>query len=103
MSEICCGETEGLTSRRTAAVRGAADWLALAASPTFAIMALLTTVWAGGPADMLCATVNLSPLSGMATMYLLMAAFHAGPWLKLVRGQSQVGPRHSGRSRREWP
>ena len=33
---------------------GAADGLALAASPTFAVMALLTGVLGGGPAEMLC-------------------------------------------------
>src|SRR5262245_21845309 len=44
-----------LKSRRTAgagrdnaAVRGVADWLSLAAAPTFAMMALLTGVLGGG-------------------------------------------------------
>jgi hypothetical protein len=64
-----------------AAARGAADWLSLAAAPTFAIMALLTGVLGGGPLDMLC---SASPLSGMVTMYLLMSAFHSAPWLKLI-------------------
>ena len=46
---------------------GAADWLCLAASPTFAIMALLTGASGGGPPDMLCsAAQHASPLSGMA-------------------------------------
>ncbi len=36
------------------AARHLARWLALAATPTFAIMAVLTAVL-GGPADMLCA------------------------------------------------
>jgi hypothetical protein len=36
---------------------GAADWLSLAAAPTFAFMAL---------------------------MYLLMSAFHLGRWLRLI-------------------
>ena len=63
----------------------AADWLYLAAAPTFAIMALLTGVLGGGPPDMLCsATQGASPLSGMAPMYLLMSAFHSAPWLKLI-------------------
>jgi hypothetical protein len=34
---------------------------------------------------MLCSAPHASPLSQMATMYLLMSAFHAGPWLKLIR------------------
>jgi hypothetical protein len=73
------------------AARGAADWLRLAAAPTFAIMALLTGV-GGGPADMLCsATQHASPLSGMVPMYLLMSVFHSAPWLKLISSrQSDV-------------
>ena len=64
----------------------AADWLCLAATPTFAIMALLT-VLAGGP-DMACTAVHeASPLGGMAAMYLLMSAFHAAPWLRLIFGR----------------
>jgi hypothetical protein len=61
---------------------GAADWLCLAAAPTFAIMALLTAVLGGGPLDMLCS--DASPLSGMVPMYLLMSAFHSAPWLRLI-------------------
>ena len=67
------------------AALGAADWLCLAAAPTFAIMALLTTVPGGGPLDMLCsAAPDASPLTGMGPMYVLMSAFHAAPWLKLI-------------------
>jgi hypothetical protein len=65
-------------------VLGAADWLCLAAAPTFAIMALLTGVLSG-PADMLCTVAeHPSPLGGMVPMYLLMTAFHSAPWLKLI-------------------
>jgi hypothetical protein len=71
-----------------AAALGAADWLCLAAAPTFAIMALLTGVLGGGPPDMLCSAAHdASPLSGMAAMYLLMSAFHSAPWLKLIAGE----------------
>ena len=63
----------------------AADWLCLAAAPTFAIMALLTGVLGGSPPDMVCsAAQDASPLSGMVPMYLLMSAFHSAPWLKLI-------------------
>lgn len=65
-------------------IRGA-DWLPLAASPTFTIMALLTGVVGDHSAEMLCSDTHSSPLSGMATMYLLMGVFHAAPWLKLIR------------------
>jgi hypothetical protein len=67
-----------------AAALGAADWLCLAAAPTFAIMALLTGVLGGGTPDMFCSAARASPLSGMVPMYLLMSAFHSTPWLKLV-------------------
>jgi hypothetical protein len=70
--------------RSDAAARGAAGWLSLAAAPTFAVMALLTCL-PGEAADMMCsAAQGASPLSGMVPMYVLMSAFHAGPWLKLI-------------------
>ena len=61
----------------------AADGLCLAATPTFAVLALLTTVQDRGAAAAICsAAQDASPLSGMALMYLLMSAFHLAPWLK---------------------
>ena len=66
------------------AARRLARWLGLAATPTFAIMAVLTVVLGGGPADMLCAAGHGSLLGGMVPMYLLMSAFHASAWLKLI-------------------
>ena len=67
------------------AALGVADWLCLAAAPTFAIMALLTGVLGGGQMAMMCSTAaDASPLSGMDAMYLLMSAFHLTPWLKLI-------------------
>jgi hypothetical protein len=69
----------------------AADWISLAAAPTFAIMALLTGVPGGGPPDMLCAAAHdASPLSGMVPMYLLMSAFHSAPWLKLISSRRRT-------------
>jgi hypothetical protein len=63
---------------------GAACWLQLAAAPTFAVMALLTAALGGAP-DILCAAAqDASPLTGMVPMYVLMSAFHAGPWLRLL-------------------
>ena len=64
--------------------RGAAQWLCLAAAPTFAVMALLTGVLGGGPQMLCSAAQDASPLSGMVPMYLLMSAFHLAPWLKLI-------------------
>jgi hypothetical protein len=66
---------------------GVADWLCLAAAPTFAIMALLTAVPGRGPPAMICSGMqDGSPLSGMVMMYMLMSAFHSAPWLKLIFG-----------------
>jgi hypothetical protein len=62
--------------------RVAAEWLSLAAAPTFATMALMTAAL-GGDMEPLC-SAHGSLVSGMAPMYLLMSAFHAGPWLRLV-------------------
>jgi hypothetical protein len=61
----------------------AAAWLSLTAAPTFAVMALLAAVHGNGMPDMMCLAGG-SPLFGMATMYLLMSAFHLGPWLRLL-------------------
>ena len=69
-----------------AAIAGA-DFLYLAAAPTFAIMALLTGVLGGGSPDALCSIEGVSPLNGMVPMYLLMSAFHSAPWLKLILGR----------------
>jgi hypothetical protein len=68
-----------------AAAKGAADFLYLAAAPTFAVMALLTGVL--GSPDALCSIAGASPLGGMVPMYLLMSAFHLAPWLKLISGR----------------
>ncbi len=77
------------------AALGAADWVCLAAAPTFAIMALMTGVLGAGPHDLLCAAVqDASPLSGMVWMYLLMSAFHSAPWLKLIASR-RSGARRS--------
>jgi hypothetical protein len=67
-----------------AAVAGLTDWLYLAATPTFAVMALLICV-AGEDAGMMCSAAHGVPLlSGMLPMYVLMSAFHSPPWLKLI-------------------
>jgi hypothetical protein len=82
-SEDACGITRH--DGGSAVARSAADWLCLAATPTFAIMALLTGLFGGGPSDVFCSAAHDgSPLSGMVAMYLLMSAFHSAPWLRLI-------------------
>ena len=62
-----------------------AEWLRLAAAPTFAMMALITGIHGGSMSDILCsAAQNASPLTGMAPMYSLMTAFHLVPWITLL-------------------
>jgi uncharacterized protein YndB with AHSA1/START domain len=61
-----------------------AEWLRLAATPTFAVAALLTGVLGRTSTDILCSAAHGSVLTGMVPMYLLMSAFHSSPWLKLM-------------------
>ena len=66
-----------------------AEWLAFAATPTFALMAAFTSIPYGAVHQMSCSgATHLAPLSGMAAMYLLMSAFHSPPWLKLTSAPS---------------
>jgi hypothetical protein len=59
------------------------QWLGFAAAPTFAAMGLLTVLCGDG--DPMCTMAHTgSVLSSMGAMYLTMAAFHLGPWLRLL-------------------
>jgi hypothetical protein len=62
---------------------GAAGWLALAASPTFAL-----TAWIAAndvpPVAFCAAGSSILPIDGMTAMYLLMSLFYLSPWLKLA-------------------
>ena len=64
---------------RGSTTRVAPDWLCLAATPTFAIMALLTALSGGEPEILCTATRHASPLSGVILMSLLVSAFHSAP------------------------
>lgn len=75
-----------------AVARVAGRWLHLAAAPTFAAMALLTAISGSGSPAVLCG--GSGSLGGMATMYLLMSAFHLSPWLEVLfrrRGEPRRG------------
>jgi hypothetical protein len=72
----------GRGNHGAAIARVAADCLGLAAAPAFATMALMT-VCLGGGMEPFCSPHG-ALMSGMIPMYLLMSAFHAGPWLRLI-------------------
>ena len=74
-----------------------AAWLHLAATPSFAAMALLIAMLGDGP-GMVCGQ-HASSLDGMVPMYLLMSIFHAAPWLKLAAASK---PRSAQPSRRNF-
>ena len=90
MSEarIVNGACGAIRYRSANAAHRIAGWLCLAAAPTLAVMALLTIVFGDGAQNTLCSAAHhVSPLNGMAVMYLLMSAFHSSSWLKLITGQ----------------
>lgn len=89
MTETCSVNAAvdgGRDGREAVAASRLARWLGLAATPTFAVMAVLTAVLGGGPADMLCSAGHGLSLGGMVPMYLLMSAFHSAAWLRLISG-----------------
>jgi hypothetical protein len=78
-------DTDIARGRKKRTPASAAWLLSLAATPTFAIMALLTAVHGDSMPDMLCSAArDGSPLTGMVPMYVLMSAFHLAPWLRLL-------------------
>ena len=79
--------------RRNLLTRRVAAWLGIAAAPTFAAMAIITSLPGGERMVTICG-VESSFLGGMVPMYLLMSVFHLTPWLKLI------GNRFSRRRRR---
>ena len=69
-----------------AQARDVAGWLALAASPIFALMAWRSATDAQ-PMAVCASHPGGLPLDGMTAMYLLMSLFHLSPWLKLASGR----------------
>lgn len=62
-------------------------WLPFAASPIFALMALVTGISDAGRANTICLTADdTSYFNDMVVMYLLMSFFHLPPWLKALSG-----------------
>ncbi len=70
-------------SARPWQARGVAGWLALVASPTFALMAWIAANDAS-PMVLCSSGPSMLPIDGMTAMYLLMSLFHLSPWLKLA-------------------
>lgn len=86
MTQIGQGKYVGDTDRsndRRITTFGVADLLHLAATPIFALMALLTAISGSGPMTCMGMTES-SPLGSMGFMYLLMAVFHVAPWVRLA-------------------
>lgn len=71
----------------------ASRWIALAASPSFALLALASLVQGADPAAVLCAAAGGAPFGGMTVMYALMSLFHATPWLRLIDSKSEADSR----------
>jgi len=92
MSEAGCGESAEHPARRNAVARKAANGLALAATPTFAVMAVLSGIPGDGHAHLHGTTGPASSLTGMVMMYVLMSVFHAAPWLSLFRRGTLTKP-----------
>ncbi|WP_409192800.1 hypothetical protein [Bradyrhizobium sp. RDM4] len=91
MCSVNAAADGGRDGKEAVAALHLARWLGLAATPTFAVMALLTAGLGGGPADMLCSSGHGLSLRGMVPMYLLMAAFHSAAWLRLVSERRRAG------------
>ena len=78
--------SDGMQRDETGVVTASAvaEWLSFAAAPTLAIMALLTVVRDNGLPNAFCTAADNFWPGGMAAMYMLMAAFHLVPWLRLI-------------------
>ena len=80
------GQVFKMSRRRRAGVtRG----LALAGSPVFAFMALLTESTAD-VSPFCSAPAGILPVRDMTAMYLLMALFHLPPWLRFIGSRQEV-------------
>jgi hypothetical protein len=88
-SGATCGDDDGIVAASVMA-----NWLRLAAAPTFTIMALLTVVLDNRLPNALCLATGGLRLGEMAPMYVLMAVFHSAPWLNLISQRRNL-PRHS--------
>jgi hypothetical protein len=100
MSAFATSQEKGSGHR---AALGVVRLLSLAATPTFALMAVLSAVQESGAAGVLCSMQHPSPLTGMAAMYALMSAFHLSPWLRLIAKWRSAANRDPSARRAEPP
>jgi len=70
--------------RRIRTPRQPLDWLGLAATPTFLLMAWISAD--GAHALHHTAAPGLTTIGSMTWMYLLMALFHLSVWTRLAAG-----------------
>jgi hypothetical protein len=86
MSEVLDRASGGAANLgRESVALGVANGLSLAATPVFALMACIAGFSGHRSPAMVCGPRTMSAwLGGMIPMYLLMSAFHAGPWLRLI-------------------
>jgi hypothetical protein len=61
-----------------------AELLCLAATPTFAVMAVLSALRRGA-AEGVCVRATGGAVSGMAFMYTIMSVFHSSAWLRWAK------------------
>jgi hypothetical protein len=96
-----------------AAASAVGRWLALAAAPAFALMALWSELLRAHPDLLHRAMRSSAAMSGMTLMSLLMSVFHSSPWLTLIASRRKSAHRQarsrlkmqplSMRSERAWP
>jgi hypothetical protein len=89
-AEMTMSSVANKGSARPWQARGAAGWLALAASPTFALMAWIAANAA--PTIAFCSSgSSILSIHGMTAMYALMSLFHLTSWLKLASSPPWAG------------
>jgi hypothetical protein len=91
---------EDCRSAESSVVWRTANRLALAATPVFGLMALITGLGSAGAWDILCGAARGAPWNGMTAMYLLMSFAHLPPWLKLLASRRVGKPKSDARGGR---
>lgn len=65
-------------------------FLSLAPTPTFALLALLSSSQESSLQSLICSAGHSSPMTGMVSMYLLMSVFHSAPWIRMITHRSHT-------------